>query len=245
MRRLLSAAGLLAALILCGAQPAAAKPTEAQLDAIKANCRSDFMSNCWGVKRGGAEAFQCLKEHMASLSPGCQTAIKAATPAPASAKTPAPAKEAAPAPAAAEPAPAATPAPQQEAAPAEEPQTKSASPAPQESTPAPVPKPAVAAPASKEPAPEAAPPAKAAKTEPSAAPETSGDAPSAATEDAPAIIGFIPPRKKLMVQRHCRQELETYCADIDVGQGRVLRCLFSHKSALTPDCQGALAKLSN
>lgn len=115
MRRFATSAGLLGALILCGAQPAVAKPTEAQLDAIKANCRSDFMSNCWGVPRGGAEAFQCLKEHMASLSAGCQTAIKAATPAPAPAKTPAPAKEAAPAPAA-EPAPAATPAPQQEAA---------------------------------------------------------------------------------------------------------------------------------
>jgi hypothetical protein len=48
-----------------------------------------------------------------------------------------------------------------------------------------------------------------------------------------------------MVQRHCRRELETYCADIDVGQGRVLRCLFSHTSDLTRDCQGALAKLSN
>ena len=238
MRRLLSAAGLLTALILCGVQPAVAKPTEAQLDAIKANCRSDFMSNCWGVPRGGAEAFQCLKEHMASLSSGCQTAIKAATPAPAPAKTPAPAKEAVPAPAAGEPALPAppAPAPQQEAAPAEEPQTKSASPAPQERAPAPAPK-AAAAPPPQTPAPEAAPPAKSATAEPAPAPE--------ASDEGPAIIGFIPPRKKLMVQRHCRQELETYCADIDVGQGRVLRCLFSHKSDLTPDCRGALAKLSN
>lgn len=238
MRRFATSAGLLTALILCGAQPAVAKPTEAQLDAIKANCRSDFMSNCWGVPRGGAEAFQCLKEHMASLSAGCQTAIKAATPAPAPAKTPAPVPAKEPAPAT-EPAPAATPAPapQQEAAPAEEPQTKAASPAPQESTPASAPK-AAAAPPPKTPAPEAAPPAKAATAEPAPTPEEASD-------EGPAIIGFIPPRKKLMVQRHCRQELETYCADIDVGQGRVLRCLFSHKSDLTPDCQGALAKLSN
>ena len=238
MRNIGSTMCLVGGLILLMAGSAAAKPTQAQLDAIKANCRSDFMSNCWGVPRGGAEAFQCLKEHKASLSAGCQTAIKAATPAPAPAKAPEPAvPKPAPAPAA-EPAPAATPAPapQQEAAPAEEPQTKSASPAPQESTPASAPK-AAAAPPPKTPAPEAARPTKAAATDPAPTPEVS--------DEGPAIIGFIPPRKKLMVQRHCRQELETYCADIDVVQGRVLRCLFSHKSDLTPDCQGALAKLSN
>lgn len=232
---------LLALALLVSADGAAAKPTEAQLDAIKSNCRSDFMSNCWGVKRGGAEAFQCLKEHMASLSSGCQKAIKAATPAPAPAKTPQPA---APKPASApapEPAAPAAPAPQQEVAPkqeappAKQPETKSASPAPQESAPPPAPK-AAAAPPPQQPVPEAVPPAEA----------TTPEVPApAASEAAPAIIGFIPPRKKLMVQRHCRQELETYCADVDVGQGRVLRCLFGHKSALTPGCQGALAKLSN
>ena len=88
--------------LLSATGPAAAKPTDAQLSAIKANCRSDFMSNCWGTPRGGSEAFQCLKEHMAKLSPGCQQAVKAAIPAPA--PTPAVAK---PAPAAPPPAPAA------------------------------------------------------------------------------------------------------------------------------------------
>ena len=80
VRHFSNVVGLLAALFVLGAAgPAAAKPTEAQLDAIKANCRSDFMSNCWGVKRGGVEAMQCLKEHMSSLSPGCQKAVKAVT----------------------------------------------------------------------------------------------------------------------------------------------------------------------
>ncbi|HZP10692.1 hypothetical protein [Methyloceanibacter sp.] len=63
--------------VLAGADLASAKPSDEQLAAIKANCRSDFMSNCWGVPRGGAEAFQCLKDHLASLSAPCQQAVKA------------------------------------------------------------------------------------------------------------------------------------------------------------------------
>jgi hypothetical protein len=35
------------------------------------------MSNCWGVPRGGAEAFRCLKDHLASLSGRCQQAVMA------------------------------------------------------------------------------------------------------------------------------------------------------------------------
>src|SRR5665811_1174743 len=215
----------LALALLGTAEPAAAKPTEAQLDAIKANCRSDFMSNCRGVKRGGSEAMQCLKEHMAKLSPGCQKVIKAiatppAVPAPA---TPAKAPESAPAAPAPAPA-AAVPATPEPAATAEPAETKAAAPQ--------------AAPASP---PKAAAPA-ATPAAPAAAVKTAAPAAPGA---APPIIGFIPPRKKFMVQRNCREDLETYCAGVDVGDGRVLRCLFSHRASLTPDCQGALAKLTD
>jgi len=75
---------------------------------------------------------------------------------------------------------------------------------------------------------------------PSAAPVA---APPASAE-APPIIGFLLPRKKIMVLRNCHQDLETYCADVPFGEGRNLRCLFSNKTALTPDCQGALARLA-
>jgi hypothetical protein len=67
----------LASFLVAVAGLASAKPTDAQLAAIKANCRSDFMSNCWGVPRGGAEAFQCLKDPLASLSDPCRQAVKA------------------------------------------------------------------------------------------------------------------------------------------------------------------------
>ena len=61
----------------------AQEPTPDQQSAIRSNCRSDFMANCSGVPRGGKEAMQCLKDHVAVLSAGCQQAVKAVMPAPA------------------------------------------------------------------------------------------------------------------------------------------------------------------
>src|ERR1700716_1753610 len=82
------------------------QPSPDQINAIRASCRSDFMANCSGVPRGGAEALACLKQHMAQLSAPCQTAVSAATP-----KSPAPAAAAPPAPAPPPPPPPAAPAP--------------------------------------------------------------------------------------------------------------------------------------
>src|SRR5215831_15749777 len=94
-----------AALIALCTPALAQQPTQQQIDAIRSNCRSDFLSNCSGVPRGGPEAVRCLKDHLAQLSPGCHAAVSAITPAPAP-KVAAPT----PAPAAAPPAPAAPPA---------------------------------------------------------------------------------------------------------------------------------------
>ena len=158
---------LVLAAALCGAgQAAAQQPSEDQIAAVKSNCRSDFMAKCWGVPRGGTEAFQCLKKNLASLSAPCQQAVQAAI----AAATPK--------------APSAAPAPAKQPAAA-------------------------------------------------LAPETS-----------PTIIGIIPPRKKLMVFRSCRKDLDAYCAGVEYGDGRQLRCLESNKASLSPDCQGALAKLA-
>ena len=75
----ISAFCLFALALFVPAERAAAEPTPDQIAAIKSNCRSDFMSKCWGVPRGGAEAMQCLKKNMASVSAGCQKALKAIT----------------------------------------------------------------------------------------------------------------------------------------------------------------------
>lgn len=241
MRILASAAFCLSTLaLLASTGPVAAKPTDAQLSAIKANCRSDYMSNCWGVPKG-AQAFQCLKEHMAKLSAGCQQAVNAATPSPAPAPAAAkPESAPAPEPAAAPPATETPPAADTSEAKATPPSAAPESATAPESPPASPPKAAAA------PAPE--PPAAAATTSsaaPAAAAKTAAPAsPAAAPAEAPPVIGFLPPRKKLMVLRNCHQDLETYCADVPFGEGRNLRCLFSNKAALTADCQGALARLT-
>jgi hypothetical protein len=239
---------------------AAEQPNPDQVAAIKSNCRSDFMSKCWGVPRGGAEAFQCLKKNLPSLSPGCAEAVKAVTP-PAAPTTATAAKkpEAAPAPAAeSAPAPAATavPAAASVGAPAPRAETKTAVPAATPKSAAqPVAKQASGAPAkttsapavAAKPAPTAAPPATAAGASAKAstgAAKAEAAPGAAAPAGARPFIGFIPARKMLMVLRICRRDLDTYCADVSYGDGRQLHCLFSKKSSLTPDCQGALATLT-
>lgn len=137
-------AALLAATLLATATAAVAQaPTEAQKGAIRSACRSDFMAHCSSVTPGGAEAFQCLAKNMSSLSPGCQTAVRAIEPPaapkaeapPAAPKSEAAPKEAAPKEAApkAEPAPASA-APKAESAPAAKP---AAAPAPKAAAPKP------------------------------------------------------------------------------------------------------------
>jgi hypothetical protein len=142
--------GVIALFALAYSAPALAQPTEAQMAAIKSNCRSDYMAKCMSVKPGGPEAFQCLKKNEASLSAACKSAVNAISAA-AEAKS--------------EPKPAAVPAP---AAPAH------ASPAPASPPPAaaaaPAAAPAVAAPAAPKPAaPKPAAAAAAAPAQPSAA----------------------------------------------------------------------------
>ncbi|MGJ5047894.1 hypothetical protein ACQR09_12555 [Bradyrhizobium oligotrophicum] len=55
--------------------------SDAQRNAIKSACRSDYMSKCASVPPGGAAAFQCLQKNIAGLSSACQTAVKALEPA--------------------------------------------------------------------------------------------------------------------------------------------------------------------
>ena len=97
------------AAILATAAPAFAQaPSQAQRDAIKSQCRSDYMAHCSSVPPGGEASLQCLQKNMSSLSSSCQSAVRAVeAPAAATAKpaeTAAP-KAAAPAAATAAPAP--------------------------------------------------------------------------------------------------------------------------------------------
>jgi hypothetical protein len=220
------------ALTLSGA---AAEPTAEQVAAIKASCRSDYMSYCWSVPRGGPEAAQCLKRNLAKLSPPCQEAVKAAT-ATAAAPPSASAAET-------QPAPELVPQTQGATAKAASP-TGSAQTGP--SAAAPAAKAAAPKTAAQTPATEAA-PAAAVKEQPAATKAAPPAAPAATTAAAPPSSseppGFIPPRKKIMIARNCRHDFKVFCPDVDLGGGRAIVCLADNKAQLTPDCRDALAKL--
>lgn len=207
---------------------AAQEPTPDQQSAIRSNCRSDFMANCSGVPRGGKEAMQCLKDHVAVLSSGCQQAVKAVMPAPAP-KPPAPKPVTA--------TPAVPPAP----APAAPPPVAATPPAPA------APAAATAAPAAAPVAPPPAAPAQPAAVKPAmpaaksaAKPPVSAPTPAAVP---PAVIVVAPVRIFALVRTKCRAEYRAHCSDVDIGGGRVVACLQANAASLSPTCQSGLAEL--
>lgn len=56
-----------------------AAPTQAQQNAIRSSCQSDYRAHCASVPTGGSAALQCLEKNIASLSSPCQQAVQAAT----------------------------------------------------------------------------------------------------------------------------------------------------------------------
>ena len=117
--RLVATPGATLALVMMATPIFGQAPTDAQREAIRSACRSDYIAHCSSVPPGGLESLQCLQRNMSSLSGSCKTAVNAVSTAekpavPAAAeKTEAPAATPkAETPAAAEPAkPAATAAP--------------------------------------------------------------------------------------------------------------------------------------
>jgi hypothetical protein len=45
------------------------------------------------------------------------------------------------------------------------------------------------------------------------------------------------------VASECRAELETHCANVEVGEGRVAQCLKDHAAELSPGCDQALTNV--
>lgn len=211
------------------ALPADAQPTAAQQDAIRSSCRSDFLSNCSGVPRGGAEAVQCLQRNSAKLSPACRSAIDAISPKPAPAA--APAQPASP-PAAAPPRAAAPPAP---AAPSA---ATPAAPAPSTAAaPASAPPPAQTAPAAAPAArtPTAAPPA-AARTTPPPAASRAATPPSAAPAQPTAA-------QQEAIRNSCRSDFMSKCSGVTPGGAEALQCLQRNSRTLSPACRTAVAAI--
>jgi hypothetical protein len=193
--------------------PAFAQITSAQQSALRANCRSDFMSKCSGVTPGGKDALVCLQKNVDSLSAGCKAAVEPTLPHTAAPPPPAPPKAEAPPPAA--------PAPAAEAQPAAPPPAAATAPAapPQAVPPPPAPAAAAAPPA--EPKPVATKPV---ATKPAAA--AAAAAPTAAQQSA--------------MKAACRSDFMSHCAGVSPGGKAALACLQKNVAALSPPCKSAV-----
>jgi len=78
LRRTAALWPLLAAAAFAVATPAFSQaPTEAQREAIKSECRSDYIAHCSSIPPGGEASLQCLQKNMSSLAPSCQSAVRA------------------------------------------------------------------------------------------------------------------------------------------------------------------------
>ena len=249
------------AAILATAAPALAQaPSQAQRDAIKSQCRSDYMAHCSSVPPGGEASLQCLQKNMSSLSSSCQSAVRAVeAPAAATAK---PADTAAPK--AAAPAAATTAAPK-----AAEPKAAAAAPAGQPSSAqisairsacrSDYPKVCAGVPTGGAPALqcleknkaklsagcEKAVSAASGGGATAAAPAAAAGAAAAAAPAAPTVIVLRPmrPREELFVLRSaCGADVRTICGGVAPGGGRIVQCLATNAASLSPACQDVLSQ---
>jgi hypothetical protein len=268
--RLLAARGaMLAGAIAISASAFAQAPTDAQREAIRSACRSDYMAHCSSVPPGGLESLQCLQKNMSSLSVSCKSAVSAveapaAAPA-AKSETPA-AAPAAETPAATEPAkPAAT------AAPAAAPKAAAGS-AAKKPTDAQIaairsacrsdyPKVCAGVPTGGAPALQCLDKNKSKVSSgcqqalntagggaaPAAAGASTGGAPtaSAPAATAPAVIVLRPmrPREELFVLRSaCGGDVRALCGGVAPGGGRIVQCLATNAGSLSPACKDVLSQ---
>ena len=252
------------AAILATVAPAFAQaPSQAQRDAIKSQCRSDYMAHCSSVPPGGEASLQCLQKNMSSLSSSCQSALRAVE-APAAATTAKPAETAAPkatvpaaattaAPKAAEPKAAAAPA-------AGQPSSAQIS-AIRSACRSDYPKVCAGVPTGGAPALqcleknkaklsagcEKAVSAASGGGAAGAAPAAAGAATAAAPAATPTVIVLRPmrPREELLVLRSaCGADVRTICGGVQPGGGRIVQCLATNAAQLSPACKDVLSQFA-
>jgi uncharacterized protein (DUF2147 family) len=252
------------AAILATAAPALAQaPSQAQRDAIKSQCRSDYMAHCSSVPPGGEASLQCLQKNMSSLSSSCQSAVRAVeAPAAATAK---PADTAAPkatAPAAATTAAPKAAEPKAAAAPAAGQPSSAQISAIRSACRSDYPKVCAGVPTGGAPALQCLEKNKAklsagcekavsaarggAAPAASAAPAAAGAA-AAAAPAAPTVIVLRPmrPREELLVLRSaCGADVRSICGGVQPGGGRIVQCLATNAAQLSPACKDVLSQFA-
>jgi hypothetical protein len=237
---------VMASLMSVVAAPALAQgPSEAQREAIKTDCRNDYIAHCSSVPPGGEASLQCLAKNMSSLSPSCQAAVRAVE---------APAAAAAPKPAAA-PA-AATPAPTPKAAAsttAKQPSSAQVA-AIRSACQSDYPKVCAGVPPGGAPALQCLEKNKArvsagcqqavnAAAGGAAAPVAGGAsaAPAAAAAPSTLVLRRMLPREELFVARSaCAADIGTLCQGVAPGGGRIMQCLSARSASLSPACRDVL-----
>ncbi|HVQ73175.1 MAG TPA: cysteine rich repeat-containing protein [Bradyrhizobium sp.] len=252
------------AMLVTAAPASAQAPSQAQRDAIKSQCRSDYIAHCSSVPPGGEASLQCLQKNMSSLSSSCQSAVRAVeAPAAATAK---PADTAAPK--AAAPAAATTAAPQAaepKAAAAAQPSSAQIS-AIRSACRSDYPKVCAGVPTGGAPALQCLEKNKgklsagcekavsaaggggatAAAPATGAAPAAAGAA-AAAAPAAPTVIVLRPmrPREELLVLRSaCGADVRSICGGVQPGGGRIVQCLATNAAQLSPACKDVLSQFA-
>lgn len=224
-------------------------PSQAQRDAIKTQCRSDYIAHCSSVPPGGEASLECLQKNMSSLSASCAGAVRAVG------------SPAAAAPKAADPAPAAKP--RTDSTP---PASKPGAAAPKAAATQPsstqisairsacssdYPKVCKGVPTGGAPALQCLQTNKeklspACQTAVNAASGSTSAASTATTTTpaAPQPIALRPlrPREELLVLRSaCGGDVRSLCGSVAPGGGRIAQCLATNGASLSPACRDVLA----
>jgi cysteine rich repeat protein len=248
-------------------------PTDAQRNAIRSECRSDYEAHCASIPPGGAASLQCLQKNISSLSPGCQTAVRAveapAAPKAESAPAAPKAESAPPAAAPARPAAETAPPPAAKAAAsttAKKPTSaqaaaiRSACRSDYQKVCAGVPtggsaalqcleknKSNVSAPCQQAvgAAGGGAATAAAGGTTP-AAPASAAPAGAPAAAPAPALVlRPLRPREEIFVLRSaCGGDVRSLCGSVQPGGGRIVQCLATRAASLSPACKEVLGQFA-
>jgi len=251
LRRVATLGPLLATALFATAALAQA-PSQAQRDAIKAQCRNDYIAHCSSVPPGGEASLQCLQKNMASLAPGCASAVRAVE---------APKAESAPAaktePAAAEKPAAETAAPKAAAGPAAKQPSSAQISAIRSACRSDYPSVCAGVPTGGAPALQcleknkskvsaACAKAVSAASGGAGAPAAAGAAApadaAAAPATAPMMLRPMRPREELFVLRSaCGGDIRSLCGGVQPGGGRIIQCIAANAASLSPACKDVLA----
>jgi hypothetical protein len=247
-------------------------PTDAQRNAIRSECRSDYEAHCASIPPGGAASLQCLQKNISSLSPGCQTAVRAveapAAPKAESAPATPKAESAPPAAAPAKPAAETTPPPAAKAAAsttakkptnAQAAAIRSACRSDYQKVCAGVPTGGSAALCLEQNKSKVSAPCQqaigaaggdaataAAGGAATAAPATAAPAGAPAAAPAPALVlPPLRPREEIFVLRStCGGDVRSLCGGVQPGGGRIVQCLATKAASLSPACKEVLSQFA-